>query len=64
MLLWTKRWQKCKREADEDIKGGRVKTSDSIEELIIDLERCQYLLLDRESLANTVCHCLARPVCR
>jgi AbrB family looped-hinge helix DNA binding protein len=37
--FWTKKWQEGEREADEDIKGGRVKTFDSVEELISDLER-------------------------
>ena len=35
---WTKEWQAAEREADEDIKAGRVKSFDSIEELIKDLE--------------------------
>jgi AbrB family looped-hinge helix DNA binding protein len=37
--FWTRRWQEGEREADEDIKAGRVKTFDSVEELISDLER-------------------------
>ena len=37
--FWTKKWQEGEREADEDIKAGRVKTFDSVEELISDLER-------------------------
>ena len=37
--FWTKKWQESEREADEDIKAGRVKTLDSVEELISDLER-------------------------
>ena len=37
--FWTRRWQESEREADEDIKAGRVKTFDSVEELISDLER-------------------------
>ncbi len=36
--FWTRRWQQGEKEADEDIKAGRVKTFDSVEELIIDLE--------------------------
>ena len=36
--FWTKEWQAAEREADEDIKAGRVKSFDSIEELIKDLE--------------------------
>ena len=36
--FWTKEWQAAEREADEDIKAGRVKSFDSVEELIKDLE--------------------------
>ena len=37
--FWTKRWQDSEREADEDIKAGRVKTFDSVDELIKDLDK-------------------------
>ena len=37
--FWTKRWQEGEREADEDINAGRVRTFDSIEKLIKDLEQ-------------------------
>ena len=37
--FWTRWWQEGEREADEDIKAGRVKTFDSIDELIKDLEQ-------------------------
>jgi AbrB family looped-hinge helix DNA binding protein len=37
--FWTRRWQEGEREADEDIKSGRVKTFDSVDELIKDLEQ-------------------------
>ena len=33
----TKKWQEAEREADGDIKAGRVKTFDSVEELVKDL---------------------------
>ena len=36
--FWTKRWQEGEKEADEDIKAGRVKIFDSAEELVKDLE--------------------------
>jgi hypothetical protein len=36
--FWTKKWQEGEREADADIKAGRAKTFDSVEELIKDLE--------------------------
>lgn len=32
--FWTKRWQKGEREADEDIKAGRVKEFSNIDEAI------------------------------
>ncbi|MBN1191596.1 MAG: hypothetical protein JXA46_17725 [Dehalococcoidales bacterium] len=36
--FWTKKWQEGEKEADEDIKAGRVKEFDSAGELIKDLE--------------------------
>jgi AbrB family looped-hinge helix DNA binding protein len=30
--FWTEEWQKGERKADEDIKAGRVKTFDSVDE--------------------------------
>jgi hypothetical protein len=35
--FWTKEWQEAEREASEDIKAGRVKTYDNVEELLKDL---------------------------
>ena len=35
--FWTKKWQEAEKEADEDVKAGRVKTFDSVEELVKDL---------------------------
>ena len=35
----SRKRQEGEREADEDIKAGRVKTFDLVEELISDLER-------------------------
>jgi len=37
--FWTKRWQEGEKEADEDIKAGRVKTFASVDELIKDLDK-------------------------
>jgi len=37
--FWTKRWQKGEKEAAEDINAGRVKTFDSVDELIKDLDK-------------------------
>lgn len=36
--FWTEEWQKGEREADEDIKSGRVKKFDNVDDLIADLE--------------------------
>jgi AbrB family looped-hinge helix DNA binding protein len=36
--FWTKKWQDGEKEADEDIKAGRVKVFDSVDKLIKDLE--------------------------
>ncbi|MCL5103084.1 MAG: AbrB/MazE/SpoVT family DNA-binding domain-containing protein [Armatimonadetes bacterium] len=35
--FWTKEWQEAERTADEDIKAGRVKAFESVEDLIDDL---------------------------
>lgn len=35
---WTPEWQAAEREADEDIAAGRYKTTDSLNELLQDLE--------------------------
>ena len=37
--FWTKQWQEGEKEADKDIKAGRVKTFNSVEELFKDLDR-------------------------
>ena len=37
--FWTRRWQEGERAADEDIKAGHVKTFDSVDELIRDLDK-------------------------
>ncbi len=36
--FWTKEWQEAEKEASEDIRAGRVKTFDSVEDLIKDLD--------------------------
>jgi AbrB family looped-hinge helix DNA binding protein len=36
--FWTKKWQKGEKKADEDIAAGRVKSFNSTEELLKDLE--------------------------
>ena len=39
--FWTRRWQEGEREADEDIRTGRVKAFNSVEELVEDLEQVE-----------------------
>lgn len=36
--FWTEEWQKGEREADADIKAGRTKKFNNVDELIADLE--------------------------
>lgn len=36
--FWTKEWQEAEKEATEDIKAGRVKSFDTAEGLLADLE--------------------------
>jgi TRAP-type C4-dicarboxylate transport system substrate-binding protein len=35
--FWTKEWQEAEKEASKDIKAGRVKAFDTVEELFEDL---------------------------
>jgi len=35
---WSERWQQMEREADEDIKAGRIKTFENIQDLIRELK--------------------------
>ncbi len=37
--FWARKWQEGEREADKDIKAGRVKTFNSVDELIEDLDK-------------------------
>ncbi len=37
--FWTKKWQDAEKEADEDIKAGRVKAFSSVDDLVKDLEK-------------------------
>ena len=36
--FWTKEWQEAERSASADIKAGRVKTFDTTEEMLKDLD--------------------------
>ena len=35
--FWTREWQEGEREADEDIRMGRLKTFDSVDDLLAEL---------------------------
>lgn len=37
--FWTKEWQEAEKEADADLRAGRVKKFKTVEELIEDLDR-------------------------
>lgn len=37
--FWTKEWQAGEREADEDIRTGRVKEFDNVEDFIEELDK-------------------------
>jgi len=36
--FWTEHWQKLEAEAEEDIRGGRVKSFETVEELFDEIE--------------------------
>ena len=36
--FWSARWQQMERQADDDIRHGRVKEFDSVEHLLADLD--------------------------
>ncbi len=36
--FWTERWQRMEREADEEIKAGRVSSFRDVDEFLADLE--------------------------
>ncbi len=37
--FWTKEWQEGEREADEDIKAGRIREFDNVEDFIEELDK-------------------------
>lgn len=41
LWFWTPEWQAMEKEADEDIKVGRVKSFSSVEDLVGSLERAR-----------------------
>ena len=46
--FWTERWQMLEVEAENDIREGRVKTFDSVEELFHDIEEKSQTGKDRK----------------
>jgi hypothetical protein len=40
--FWTKEWKKGEKEAEEDIKAGRVKSFNNVDELVNDLDQYPY----------------------
>jgi len=36
---WTKEWQEAERKADKDVRVGRMKSFDDVNDLIADLDR-------------------------
>ena len=45
--FWTERWQAGEREVDDDVRDGRITTSESVEEFVSNLVR-----LDEEAAAD------------
>ncbi len=39
VYFWTEQWQREEREAEEDIRAGRVKRFERVEDLIRDMDR-------------------------
>ena len=37
--FWTKKWQEAEKEAEDDLKSGKVKKFKNVEELIEDLDK-------------------------
>lgn len=46
--FWTERWQKLEAEAEKDIRGGRVKSFNSVEELFDEIEERDQADKDRK----------------
>ncbi len=46
--FWTERWQKLEAEAENDIREGRVKAFDSVEELFHEIEEKSQTGKDRK----------------
>lgn len=46
--FWTERWQKLEAEAEKDIRKGRVKTFNSVEELFDEIEESSKIDKDRK----------------
>jgi AbrB family looped-hinge helix DNA binding protein len=37
--FWTKKWQDAEKQADDDIKAGRIKSFDTAKDLLKDLDK-------------------------
>ncbi len=48
--FWTKKWQEGEREADEDIKAGRVRTFNSVKKLV----DCEKVLEERDGVKSAI----------
>jgi len=46
--FWTERWQKLEAEAEKDIRKGRVKTFNTVEELFDEIEKSPEIKKNRE----------------
>lgn len=46
--FWTERWQKLEAEAEKDIRKGRVKTFNSVEELFDEIEKSPEIKKNRK----------------
>jgi antitoxin MazE len=47
--FWTERWQKLEAEAEKDIRKGRVKTFNSVEELFDEIEKSPEIKENRKA---------------
>jgi bifunctional DNA-binding transcriptional regulator/antitoxin component of YhaV-PrlF toxin-antitoxin module len=54
LWFWTPEWQAMEREADEDIKAGRVETFRSADELVRSLRRARKRAASKARRSNTL----------
>ena len=53
LWFWTPEWQAKEREADEDIRGGRIETFRSADQLIRNLRRARKRSATKSKRSNT-----------